>query len=98
MSSATRTGGGIAAGLFGATLLMVLFRQRYPRRWFDFTREFTRFGARVGAYLALLTDRYPSTVDEQAVYLEIDYRDVEADLNFQVNRCEEHRARTGGTP
>ena len=81
VSRATSTGGGIAAGLFGATLLMILFRQRYPRWWFDFAREFTRFGARVGAYLALLTDQYPSTVEEQAVHLEFDYPDVKADLN-----------------
>ena len=81
VSRATSTGGGIAAALFGATLLLILFRQRYPRWWFDFAREFTRFGARVGAYLALLTDRYPSTVEEQAVHLEIDYPDVEQDLN-----------------
>ena len=81
VSKATNTGGGIAAGLFGATLLLILFRRRYPRWWFDFAREFTRFGARVGAYLALLTDAYPSTVEEQTVHLEIDYPDVEADLN-----------------
>ena len=30
---------------------------------------------------SLLTDRYPSTVEEQAVHLEIDYPDVEQDLN-----------------
>jgi hypothetical protein len=60
---------------------MIIFRQRYPRWWFDFTRELTRFGARVGAYGALLTDQYPSTVDEQSVHLEIDYPDAENDLN-----------------
>jgi hypothetical protein len=60
---------------------MIIFRQRYPRWWFDFARELTRFEARVGAYLALVTDQYPSTVEEQAVHLEIDYPDVEADLN-----------------
>jgi Domain of unknown function (DUF4389) len=81
VSRATDTGGGIAAGLFAATLLMILFRQRYPRWWFDFAREFARFGARVCAYLALLTDQYPSTVEEQAVHLEIDYPDVKEDLN-----------------
>jgi len=64
-----------------APALMIVFRVRYPRWWFDFTRELTRFGARVGAYLFLLTDRYPSTTDEQAVHLEIDYPDVERDLN-----------------
>lgn len=73
--------GGLAGGLAAATALMIIFRQRYPRWWFDFARELTRFEARVGAYAALLTDQYPSTVDEQAVHLEIDYPDVEADLN-----------------
>lgn len=76
-----RTGGGIVGGLFGATVLMIVVRQKYPRWWFEFLRELTRFLARVGAYLALLTDRYPSTTDEQAVHLEIDYPEVEQDLN-----------------
>jgi hypothetical protein len=75
------TSGGIAGGLFLATLLMILFRQRYPRWWFDFALELTRFGARIGAYFALLTDDYPSTVEEQKVHLQIDYPDVERDLN-----------------
>ena len=73
--------GGMASGLFTATALMIIFRQRYPRWWFDFSRELTRFEARVGAYMALLTDRYPSTEEEQSVHLEIDYPDVETDLN-----------------
>jgi len=73
--------GGIASGLAVATALMIVFRQRYPRWWFDFVRELVRFEGRVLAYLALLTDRYPSTVDEQAVHLEVDYPDVESDLN-----------------
>lgn len=81
ISKVTRTGGGITGGLAVATALMIVFRQRYPRWWFDFSREFARFGARVGAYLALLTDRYPSTVEEQSVHLEIDYPDAEQDLN-----------------
>ena len=75
------TSGGIAAGLFAATLLMILFRQRYPRWWFDFALELARFGARVGAYFALLTDHYPSTVEEQSVHIQIEYPDVERDLN-----------------
>jgi hypothetical protein len=75
------TVGGIASGLAAATALMIIFRRRYPRWWFDFSREMTRFGARVGAYMALLTDQYPSTVEEQSVHLEIDYPDVERDLN-----------------
>ena len=75
------TAGGLASGLPLATALMILFRQRYPRWWFDFSRELTRFGARVGAYLFLLTDQYPSTVEAQSVRLEIDYPDVKNDLN-----------------
>jgi hypothetical protein len=75
------TGGGILSGLFVATMLMIVFRLRYPRWWFDFARELTRFSARVGAFLFLLTDRYPSTVEEQSVHLEIDYPDVERGLN-----------------
>ena len=58
-----------------------LFRQRYPRWWFDFARELTRFATRIGAYFVLLTDEYPSTVDEQRVHLDIDYPTVERDLN-----------------
>ena len=76
-----RTGGALFGGLWLATVLMVAVRALYPRWWFDFARELTRFGARVGAYLALLTDRYPSTVEEQSVHLEIDYPNVERDLN-----------------
>jgi mannose/fructose/N-acetylgalactosamine-specific phosphotransferase system component IIC len=81
VSEASRTAGGIIGALFFATLLMIVFRQKYPRWWFDFAREFTRFSTRIGAYLALLTDSYPSTTDEQAVHLEIDYPAVENELN-----------------
>jgi hypothetical protein len=76
-----RSGGGIAGGLFVATMLMILFRQRYPRWWFNFAHELARFSARVGSYLALLTDRYPSTEEEQSVHLDLDYPDVKQDLN-----------------
>jgi uncharacterized protein DUF4389 len=76
-----RSGGGILGGLAVATALMIVFRQEYPRWWFDFARELVRFSSRVAAYGALLTDRYPSTVDEQAVHLEIDYPNVKQDLN-----------------
>jgi len=81
ITTTTRSGGGIAGGLFGATVLMIVFRQRYPRWWFDFAREFARFGTRVGAYALLLTDTYPSTVEHQTVHLDVDYPDVERDLS-----------------
>ncbi len=80
-NAASTTSGGITAGLFLATLLMIVFRKRYPRWWFDFALELARFGTRVCAYLVLLTDHYPSTVEEQSVHLQIDYPDVERDLN-----------------
>jgi uncharacterized protein DUF4389 len=72
----------VAAGglLFAAPLLMILFRQKYPRWWFDWNRELLRFSHRVYAYFALMSDVYPSTDEEQYVHLEIAYPNVEADL------------------
>jgi hypothetical protein len=52
-------------------LLMLVFREKYPRWWYDFNLELMRFSARVGAYAALLTDVYPSTDEQQAVHLEL---------------------------
>lgn len=79
--SVSQSSGGIVAGLFVATALMILFRQRYPRWWFDFNLELNRFSTRVGAYLFLLTDTYPSTTDQQSVRLDVKYPNVEKDLN-----------------
>ena len=76
-----QSSGGLVFSLAAATALMIIFRQRYPRWWFDFARELTRFGARVGAYATLVTDQYPSTVEEQSVHLDIDYPEVNTDLN-----------------
>jgi hypothetical protein len=72
-----------AAGglLFLGPLLMILFRQKYPRWWFDFNLQLTRFSARVSSYLALMSDKYPSTDEEQSVHLDLDYPDVKRDLN-----------------
>ncbi len=72
-----------AAGglLFFGPLLMILFRQKYPRWWFDFNLQLVRFSTRVSSYLALMSDKYPSTDEEQAVHLELDYPDVKGDLN-----------------
>jgi hypothetical protein len=67
--------------LFVPTLLMILFRQKYPRWWFDWNRELLRFGNRVGVYLALMDDRYPSTDEEQSVHLDFPYPDAQAGLN-----------------
>ena len=62
-------------------LLMILFRQKYPRWWFDWNVALTKFSTRVGAYVGLLTDLYPSTDEEQSVHIEIPYPDVPKDLN-----------------
>ena len=71
-----------AAGgvLVAAPLLMILFRKKYPRWWFDWNRELLRFSNRVGLYLALASDEYPSTDEQQYLRLEIDYPNTETDL------------------
>jgi hypothetical protein len=75
----------VAAGagglLFFGPLLMILFRQKYPRWWFDWNLELQRFSNRVGAYLALMDDRYPSTDEHQSVHLDYPYPDAARDLN-----------------
>ncbi|NNF70069.1 MAG: DUF4389 domain-containing protein [Acidimicrobiia bacterium] len=77
----TQSGGGIAGGLFLATAMMIIVRQKYPRWWFDFALELERFSTRVAAYFAFMDDGYPSTTDQQIVHLDLDYPDVEQDLN-----------------
>jgi hypothetical protein len=67
--------------LFLPIVLMLLFRQKYPRWWFDWNVNLLRFSNRVTAYLALLDDRYPSTDEEQGVHLNLDYPDAR-----QLNR------------
>src|SRR6266700_5627480 len=75
----------VAAGagglLFLGPLLMILFRQKYPRWWFDWNRELLRFSNRVTVYVALMDDRYPSTDEEQSVHLDFPYPDVPQELN-----------------
>jgi hypothetical protein len=66
----TAAGGGL---VFLSLVLMLVFRQKYPRWWFDWNLNFLRFSYRVAAYLFLLDDRYPSTDEEQAVHLEFPY-------------------------
>lgn len=67
--------------LFLSPLLMILFRQKYPRWWYDWNRELLRFSNRVTVYLTLMDDRYPSTDEEQSVHLDFPYPDVPRDLN-----------------
>lgn len=69
------------AAVFVPLVLMLVFRQKYPRWWFDWNLNLMRFSNRVTAYLALLDDRYPSTDEEQSVHLEFTYPDAR-----QMNR------------
>jgi hypothetical protein len=69
-----RMGGFGGVVLVLPVLLMIVFRNKYPRWWFDFNQQLARFSTRVLAYLALMSDRYPSTDEEQSVHLDLDYR------------------------
>ena len=83
--SATDTATTVAVGAGGilvfGPLLMILFRQKYPRWWFDWNLELTRFSSRVGLYGALLDDRYPSTDEAQSLRLDMQYPDARTELN-----------------
>ena len=65
---------------FVATALMIVFRQKYPKWWFNWNLELTKFSTRVASYLLLLRSEYPSTTDEQAIHVSFEYPDVEKDL------------------
>ena len=80
VTETVQTGAGIVGSLFLVTLLLILFRKRYPRWWFDFVLALNRFSLRISAYIALLTDKYPSTEDEQNIHLELDYPNAQTDL------------------
>ena len=71
----------VAGIVFVPLVMMLLFRQKYPRWWFDWNLNLLRFSNRVTAYLALLDDHYPSTDEEQAVHLDFAYPDAR-----QLNR------------
>jgi len=80
VTETVQTGAGIVGSLFLVTLLLILFRKRYPKWWFDFALALNRFSLRISAYIALLTDKYPSTEDEQNIHLELDYPNAQTDL------------------
>lgn len=69
------------AAVFVPLVLMLVFRQKYPRWWFDWNLNLMRFSNRVSAYLTLLDDRYPSTDEDQSVHLDFPYPDA-----HQMNR------------
>jgi Domain of unknown function (DUF4389) len=61
-------------------LLMILFRRKYPRWWFDWNLELMRFSSRLAIYLSLMDDRYPSTDERQSVVLDFPYPDAQREL------------------
>ncbi|HTQ67236.1 MAG TPA: DUF4389 domain-containing protein [Solirubrobacteraceae bacterium] len=79
-SGARYTGGGIGV-LFIPVLLMLLFRKKYPRWWYDWNLQLSRFSNRIVAYFALMNDRYPSTDEQQSVRLDFPYPNAEHDLS-----------------
>ncbi len=66
----------IGGFVFGPIVLMLLFRKKYPRWWYDWNLELLRFGNRISVYLALMDDEYPSTDEQQAVHLDFAYPDA----------------------
>jgi len=72
---------GAGGVLFLGPLLMILFRLKYPRWWFDWNLELQRFANRVGIYLLLMDDRYPATDEHQSVHLDYRYPGAPAELN-----------------
>ena len=80
-SHTTSTAIGAGGILFFGPLLMILFRRKYPRWWFDWNLQLQRFLNRAAVYLALMDDRYPSTDDEQSVHLAYRYPDAAVELN-----------------
>jgi hypothetical protein len=78
-ASGGEVGGSIAGGslIFAPIVLMMLFRKKYPRWWYDWNLELLRFGNRIGVYVLLMDDEYPSTDEQQAVHLDFSYPDAE---------------------
>lgn len=62
--------------VFLPLVLMILFRRKYPRWWYDWNLEFTKFALRVRVYFSLMTDIYPSTDEEQTVHVDMPYPDA----------------------
>ena len=69
-----------AEALSFAIAMMILFKEKYPKWWFDWNIGITKFAYRIVAYVFLMRDEYPSTDDDQSVHLTIPFPDVKQDL------------------
>ena len=82
VGTATNKGVVIGGGfLFLPLLLAIVFRNKYPRAWFDWILYLSKFGTRVCSYIFLLRDEYPAIEDEQAVRLGLRYPNVHEELH-----------------
>lgn len=72
---------GFIINLFNPIVLMLVFRRKYPKWWFDYYVMLIKFITRVGSYFMLLTDVYPSTDEDQNVHIDITYPDAGKDLS-----------------
>ncbi len=69
-----------AEALSFAIAMMILFKEKYPKWWFDWNIGITKFAYRITAYVLLMRDEYPATDDDQSVHLTIPYPEVKQDL------------------
>jgi hypothetical protein len=79
-----QTGGSTYTGLLATgsllvipIVLMLLVEKKYPRWWYDWNLELLRFGNRIGVYVLLMNDEYPSTDERQTVHLDFPYPDAQ---------------------
>ncbi|MBT6711232.1 MAG: DUF4389 domain-containing protein [Candidatus Marinimicrobia bacterium] len=63
------------------TLLMIIFRQKYPKWWFDWNEQLIKFSFRIMSYVLLLQHEYPSTDEDQGIHIKINYPNVKTELN-----------------
>ncbi|MBT4554177.1 MAG: DUF4389 domain-containing protein [Candidatus Marinimicrobia bacterium] len=63
------------------TLLMIVFRQKYPKWWFDWNEQLIKFSFRIMSYILLLQHEYPSTDEDQGIHIKINYPNVKTELN-----------------
>ena len=69
-----------AEALSFAIAMMLLFKEKYPKWWFEWHIGITKFTYRIAAYVLLMRDEYPSTDHDQSVRIDVPYPEVKNDL------------------